>query len=119
MWAASIFERINIAGFFIQETILSSIYLWKCRALLGHYVKARTRATGTSRTEDSRESNSVPIVRSILFQLIMVNVVILCLDVTLIVLEVSPYGIFPFTTTLSHISHLGGGGGGGKRRARV
>lgn len=83
----SIFERINIATFFVQETILSGLYLWKSRSLLGRYNKGDS--TTTDRSTTSRTSSSLPIVRSILCQLISVNLLVIILDVVTVVLEVS------------------------------
>lgn len=84
----SIFERINIATFFVQEAILSGLYLWKSRLLLCRYTKNNNNATDRSAT--SRTSNSLPVVRNILCQLISVNLLVLCLDIVTVVLEVSP-----------------------------
>lgn len=83
----SIFERVNIAGFFVQETILSGLYLWKSRALLGQYNKPDR--DNMNESSHRRTSFSISILRSILSQLMIVNIIVLCIDSTIVVLEVS------------------------------
>ncbi|KAG8163283.1 hypothetical protein KVR01_006580 [Diaporthe batatas] len=86
----SVFERINITMFFTQETILSGLYLWKSRDLLGRYSKPKAAEEPSIRQYASpRAGNSLRIVKDILTQLIVVNIFILFLDITLLVLEVS------------------------------
>jgi hypothetical protein len=100
-----IFERINITIFFTQETVISVLYLWKSRDLLGRYSKPAvenprdSELNGMRRyaNQNQRADNSIRVVRSILTQLIILNIIILFLDITLLVLEVSRplYGILP------------------------
>ncbi|KAJ4388195.1 hypothetical protein N0V93_008802 [Gnomoniopsis smithogilvyi] len=101
----SIFERVNIASFFVQETILSGLYLWKSRDLLSVYVVQNRQSTTASR--NFRANFSIPIVRSILSQLIIVNIIVLCIDSTIVVLEYSGlyqlqlgYKIFAYSVKL-------------------
>ncbi|KAI3391831.1 hypothetical protein diail_6708 [Diaporthe ilicicola] len=86
--AYSVFERINITMFFTQETILSGLYLWKSKDLLGRYSKPKPVEEPTIRQYASPRTNtSLRVVKSILTQLIIVNIIVLLLDITLVVLE--------------------------------
>ncbi|KAK7713206.1 hypothetical protein SLS63_012109 [Diaporthe eres] len=88
--AYSVFERINITVFFAQETVISGLYLWKSRDLLGRYSKPKAVEEPSIRQYASpRASTSLRIVKNILTQLIIVNIIILFLDITIVVLEKS------------------------------
>ncbi|POS75706.1 integral membrane protein [Diaporthe helianthi] len=88
--AYSVFERINITMFFTQETILSGLYLWKSRDLLGRYSKPKAvEEPGIRQYANPRAGTSLRVVKDILTQLIVVNILILFLDITILVLEVS------------------------------
>jgi hypothetical protein len=68
-----VFEKIQISGFFLQEVIISALYIWETIKLL----KDRSVfAAG----EKGRGKN-------MLVHLVLVNVVVLVLDVTILVLE--------------------------------
>lgn len=86
----SVFERINITVFFTQETIISGLYLWKSRDLLGRYSKPKVveEEPTIRRYATPRVTTSLRVVKSILTQLIIVNIIVLFLDVTIVVLEV-------------------------------
>lgn len=89
----SVFERINITVFFAQETVISGLYLWKSRDLLGRYSKPKAVEEPSIRQYASpRVSTSLRVVKSILTQLIIVNIIILFLDITIVVLEVKTPG---------------------------
>ncbi|KAL1873153.1 hypothetical protein Daus18300_003972 [Diaporthe australafricana] len=99
--AYSVFERINITMFFTQETIISGLYLWKSRDLLGRYSKPKaipTEEPAIRQYTTPKTSTSLRVVKSILTQLIVVNIIILFLDITIVVLEVMT---FRFTSPLS------------------
>lgn len=75
--------------FFTQETVISGLYLWKSRDLLGRYSKPKAVEEPSIRHYASpRASTSLRVVKNILTQLIIVNIIILFLDVTIVVLEV-------------------------------
>ena len=75
--------------FFTQETVISGLYLWKSRDLLGRYSKPKAVAEPNIRQYASpRASTSLRVVKNILTQLIIVNIIILFLDITIVVLEV-------------------------------
>lgn len=78
--------------FFTQETIISGLYLWKSRDLLGRYSRPRAIEEPTIRQYTTpRTSTSLRVVKSILTQLIVVNIIILFLDITIVVLEVMTF----------------------------
>ncbi|KAK2602861.1 hypothetical protein N8I77_009363 [Diaporthe amygdali] len=87
--AYSVFERINITVFFTQETIISALYLWKSRDLLGRYSKPKIveEEPTIRRYATPRVTTSLRVVKNILTQLIIVNIIVLFLDVTIVVLE--------------------------------
>lgn len=88
-YGRSVFERINITLFFTQETVISGLYLWKSRDLLSRYSRPKAVEEPSIRQYASpRASTSLRVVKSILTQLIIVNIIILFLDVTIVVLEV-------------------------------
>lgn len=92
----SIFERINITLFFTQETVISGLYLWKSRDLLSRYSRPKAVEEPSIRQYASpRASTSLRVVKSILTQLIIVNIIILFLDVTIVVLEVKNLSEIP------------------------
>jgi hypothetical protein len=64
-------ERIQLVGFCIQELIISSIYVWETVKLL------RLRPQGRP--------------QGILIQLLVINIVILCLDVAVVAIEFLGY----------------------------
>lgn len=66
------------------------LYLWKSRDLLGRYSKPKAvEEPGIRQYASPRANNSLKIVKNILTQLIIVNIIILILDITLLVLEVN------------------------------
>lgn len=78
--------------FFAQETVLSGLYLWKSRDLLGRYNKPKAveePSASIRQYASPRASTSLRVVKSILTQLIIVNIIILFLDITIVVLEVN------------------------------
>lgn len=81
---SSIFEKVNIATFFVQETILSGMYLKRSYTLL----QSRYRLGG-NRMNSRGNDKSLLIVRRILGQLFAVNLLVLAIDILLISLEVS------------------------------
>jgi hypothetical protein len=70
----SIFEKVQITIFFIQEVIISSIYLYKTMQLL--------RSEGNIRGRNSR---------TVMRHLVWVNLMIIALDVTLLAIEYAGY----------------------------
>jgi hypothetical protein len=69
--AYRIMERIQLIGFCVQELIISSIYVWETVKLL------RLRPQGRP--------------QGILLQLLVINIVILCLDVAVVAIEYIGY----------------------------
>ncbi|OJJ47606.1 hypothetical protein ASPZODRAFT_131150 [Penicilliopsis zonata CBS 506.65] len=67
VYGYSVMEKIQMTGFFLQETILSSLYIWETVRLL--------------RMDPSREK------RRIMYELIVINAVIILMDVVLLILE--------------------------------
>jgi hypothetical protein len=68
----SVYEKIEVTLFFIQEVILSGIYLWKCM--------------GFWKSQRMREATQI---RGIIQHLVAVNLLIVALDVTILWLEYS------------------------------
>ncbi|KAK0616538.1 hypothetical protein B0T14DRAFT_568133 [Immersiella caudata] len=68
-----LFEKIQLSGFFLQEDIISGIYIWETVKLL--------RVRGSVRSGEKRRS------RKMLVHLALVNVAVVMLDVTILVLE--------------------------------
>ncbi|KAF2800266.1 hypothetical protein K505DRAFT_212360, partial [Melanomma pulvis-pyrius CBS 109.77] len=82
----SIMERIQVTFFFIQETILSGIYIWKTTTMLraeGPLFKSYKNVRGGQG-------------RKVLIHTIGVNIVIICFDLTLIGLEYA--GVYDIQT---------------------
>jgi hypothetical protein len=87
----SIMERIQVTFFFIQETILSGIYIWKTTAMLkaeGPLFKSYKNVRGAKG-------------RKVLVHTIGVNVVIIALDLTLIGLEFAGGQYYSYVLRLS------------------
>ncbi|KAK2603160.1 hypothetical protein N8I77_009638 [Diaporthe amygdali] len=78
-----IVERIQVVVFFIQEVILSSLYLWRCFKFL---VARNGNETGFS-SDRARWD-----VQKMFIHLLIVNVIVIALDVTIIALQYS--GLF-------------------------
>lgn len=68
-----VFEKIQLSGFFLQEVIISGIYIWETAKLL--------RVRGSVHSGEKGRS------RKMLVHLALVNVVVVMLDVTILVLE--------------------------------
>jgi hypothetical protein len=75
----SIVERIQVSIFFVQEVILSAIYIWKTTVML------RTEGPLFNSSENVRGKRS----RQVLLHTIGINILIICLEITLIALEFS------------------------------
>jgi hypothetical protein len=75
----SVVERVQVTIFFVQELILSAIYIWKTSMMLraeGPLFNARQNARGD-------------LGRRVLVNTILINVFIICLEITLVALEFS------------------------------
>ncbi|KAK4455384.1 hypothetical protein QBC34DRAFT_460314 [Podospora aff. communis PSN243] len=68
-----VFEKIQISGFFIQEVIISGLYIWETVKLL----KDRNVFAAGAKTRGKK----------MLVHLVLMNVVVLVLDLTILVLE--------------------------------
>lgn len=66
----SIYEKIQLSGFFIQESIISGIYIWSASHTLNHILEFRG-----------------PRERKIIRHLILVNVLVVVMDASLLVTE--------------------------------
>lgn len=77
--AYNIMEKIQMAGFFIQETILSGLYIFATLRLLraAPPILQQTPAQGRRRNP----------ARVLMYQLVAINVVIICMDLALLSLE--------------------------------
>lgn len=73
----SIVEKLQVTAFFIQEAVLSGLYLWSSRKFMKKHARG---------LEDSRDSN-VRAVKSTLRELIIMNSIVILLDVAILVLE--------------------------------
>jgi hypothetical protein len=75
----SILERVQVTVFFLQEVILSSIYIWKTTVML--------RAEGPifNRQQNARGDRG----RKVLLHTIFINIFIIALEITLVALEFS------------------------------
>ncbi|KAF2868106.1 hypothetical protein BDV95DRAFT_501226 [Massariosphaeria phaeospora] len=82
----SVIERIQITIFFLQEVVLSGIYIWKTAVML--------RAEGPifNKHKNARGSKG----RKVLTHTIVMSFIIICLDITLIGLEFS--GLYDIQT---------------------
>ncbi|KAH9845202.1 Integral membrane protein [Teratosphaeria destructans] len=69
-----IMEKIELIGFFVQETTLSSIYIWEATKLLRKSLQ-----------KDDRQSDS----QKVLKQLILINAIIIAMDAGLVALELA------------------------------
>ncbi|ORY67258.1 uncharacterized protein BCR38DRAFT_426504 [Pseudomassariella vexata] len=75
-----IYKRIEVTVFFIQETVISSIYLWKSFGFLSsHHFGSGDKEPVSSASESE--------VKAIILHLIAVNFFVIALDITIIVLE--------------------------------
>ncbi|KAF2178601.1 hypothetical protein K469DRAFT_598876 [Zopfia rhizophila CBS 207.26] len=70
----SIYEKVQVTIFFIQECIISGIYVWKTVILMRSEVNIRGRAS-----------------RMVMTHLIWVNLIIIALDITLLAIEYAGY----------------------------
>ncbi|KAL8386960.1 hypothetical protein RB595_010265 [Gaeumannomyces hyphopodioides] len=68
----SVYEKIEVTLFFLQETVLSGLYLWRCLRFWQHQ---RLREAGR--------------LRNIILHLVAVNLLIVALDITILGLEYS------------------------------
>lgn len=78
-WAPtySVIEKVQVSGFFIQEVVLSAIYIWKTTAMLrqeGPLFNSKKNARGNRG-------------RKVLTHTILMSVIIICLDIMLLGLE--------------------------------
>lgn len=73
--AMAVYEKVQLVGFFLQEVIISGIYIWETVKML------RVRRG----MEDKGQG------RELWVHLVMVNVVVLVLDVTILVLEAAGF----------------------------
>jgi len=71
----SIYEKVQVTIFFIQEIIISGMYIYETVKLM--------RAQRSIRTSSERATNS----RKVMTHLIVVNVIIVLLDITILALE--------------------------------
>ncbi|KAG8159183.1 hypothetical protein KVR01_010844 [Diaporthe batatas] len=76
--AYEIMERTEVTVFFVQEITLSGLYLWRCRHFLRQYGRRM-------------ESEETAAMKSTLRSLILANLVVLCLDLSILVLEYLGY----------------------------
>ncbi|KAF2261426.1 hypothetical protein CC78DRAFT_521889 [Lojkania enalia] len=83
----SIIERIQVTLFFIQEVILSSIYIWKTTAML--------RVEGPLSTVNRNVRGKRG--RKVLLRTIVMSSIVICLDITLVALEFS--GLYDIQTS--------------------
>jgi hypothetical protein len=74
----SIYEKVEVTVFFLQEVVLSGMYLRKCFGFLRH-----------ARSNPSVSRGSDVYARGILVHLMLVNVLVVALDITIIFLEFS------------------------------
>ena len=70
MRAYKIYEKVQMTGFTIQETIISGLYLWETRKIL-----------------QPRQTFQKKKTRKVMYHLIWVNVLIICLDIALLSTE--------------------------------
>lgn len=85
--AYSIMEKIQVSCFFVQEVILSSIYIWKTSLLLrqeGPIFNSRKNARGTRG-------------RKVLVHTLVMSIIIIALDITLLGLEFAGRKSFPWS----------------------
>ncbi|KAH7115114.1 hypothetical protein B0J11DRAFT_496008 [Dendryphion nanum] len=83
----SVVERVQITLFFIQELILSGIYIWKTTVML------RSEGPLFNRKENARGDRG----RKVLAHTVLINLFIIALDIVLIALEFS--GLYDIQTT--------------------
>lgn len=69
--AYEIMERTEVTVFFVQEITLSGLYLWRCRHFLRQYGRRM-------------ESEETAAMKSTLRSLILANLVVLCLDLSIL-----------------------------------
>ncbi|OQU94772.1 hypothetical protein CLAIMM_01074 isoform 3 [Cladophialophora immunda] len=74
-------EKIQMTGFCIQEFIISGLYLWKAMDI----VKAQAQPTASSiNTSEQKKKKRV---HRVMWQLFIINIVIIFLDIALLVIE--------------------------------
>ncbi|KAF2275501.1 uncharacterized protein EI97DRAFT_379595 [Westerdykella ornata] len=83
----SVVERIQVTVFFIQEVILSAIYIWRTSGML------RSEGPLFIAHENARGARG----RKVLLHTIGINIFIICLEITLIALEFS--GLYDIQTS--------------------
>jgi hypothetical protein len=74
------FEKFQITLFFVQECILSGIYIWETI----RFLRATPRGVPLERTQSKS-------IRSIIQHLLYVNVAVVVLDITILALEFTGY----------------------------
>lgn len=77
----SIWDRTQTTAFFVQETSLNILYIWQTRKFLrdtGLLRRSTFQPTSQSRTADEV---------SLLYQLIYINVFVICLDIVLLIIQ--------------------------------
>jgi len=80
-----IWERVQLCLYFVQESIISFLYITKVAKLLRHDFRRRDS------TRAQRRANRTETSRQVLYHLICVNLCIILLDVTLISIEFAGY----------------------------
>ncbi|KAF2685156.1 hypothetical protein K458DRAFT_388047 [Lentithecium fluviatile CBS 122367] len=85
--AYSVVEKIQVTCFFLQEVVLSSIYIWKTAAML------RQEGPIFNSKKNARGSRG----RKVLVHTIVMSVIIICLDITLLGLEFA--GLYDIQTS--------------------
>ncbi|KIX98529.1 uncharacterized protein Z520_05830 [Fonsecaea multimorphosa CBS 102226] len=74
-------EKIQMTGFCIQEFIISGLYLWKTMDIV--QAQAHPAASSISTSEQKKKKR----VHRVMWQLFTINIVIICLDIALLVIE--------------------------------
>ncbi|OAP61782.1 hypothetical protein AYL99_03985 [Fonsecaea erecta] len=76
-------EKIQMTGFCIQEFIISGLYLWKTMDI----VKAQQAPGAASSSINTSEQKKKRRVHRVMWQLFIINIVIIFLDIALLVIE--------------------------------
>lgn len=97
-WAGpySIVEKIQVMIFFLQEVILSGIYIWKTSVML------QTEGPLFNRRQNARGDRG----KKVLTHTILINIFIICLEVTLVGLEFSGRALYLFCVTAQLLSNM-------------
>ncbi|KAI0887908.1 uncharacterized protein GGS22DRAFT_90418 [Annulohypoxylon maeteangense] len=80
----NIWDRFQTAVFFVQETALSILYIWQTRAYLRDLAPLLTTARPSSNSSSSIAPSRIAKKKTMLHQLMWINVLIICLDITLL-----------------------------------